>query len=66
MKRGEWPLLFEKGSWIPFNGTLGAYNDSIPITESEAMRFCEDGTLPDRVIEAIRDDTGNYPDPWDD
>jgi hypothetical protein len=45
---------------------MGEIGDSIPITEEEAMAFCKDGALPDRVQTAIEQDTGYYPEPYDD
>jgi hypothetical protein len=66
MEAGKPPLVFDKGAWIPFDGTVGQQADSIPVSAEEAAQFCKDGVLPDWVTKAIADDTGNYPDPWDD
>jgi hypothetical protein len=62
------PLVFDKssGRWVVFNGVMGEWTDSIPVTAKEARQFCKDGTIPGRVSKAIADDTGYYPEPWDD
>ena len=54
------------GDWVPFDGTLGEWFDSIPLSAEEAAQFCKDGVLPEHVTKALADDTGYYPDPWDD
>ena len=43
-----------------------ASDDSIPVSGRKAARFCSDGVLPTYVTKAIADDTGYYPEPWDD
>ena len=59
-------LVFDKDAWVPFNGKMGVWFDSIPVSAEEAAQFCKDGVLPTYVTKAIADDTGYYPDPWDD
>jgi preprotein translocase subunit Sss1 len=49
---GGTALVFSKGQWVLFEGTFGELTDSIPVTAEEAMRFCEDGVLPERVSKA--------------
>jgi len=49
MADGGIATVFSNGQWALFEGTFDELTDSIPITEEEAMRFCEDGVLPERV-----------------
>ncbi len=66
MRDGGGILTFDNGEWKPWKGTVGEWNDAIPVTAEEAGQFCKDGSIPERVSKAIADDTGYYPDPWDD
>ena len=52
MAEGGTALVFAKGQWVLFEGTFGELTDSIPVTEAEAMRFCQDGVMPERVSKA--------------
>ncbi len=66
MKDGGGILTFDKGEWKAWHGTVGEWKDSTPVTAEEAAQFCTDGSMPERVGKAIADDTGYYPEPWDD
>lgn len=68
MASGNPPLAFDKasGAWVVFSEVMGELTNSIPVNAQEAGLFCRDGTMPERVSKAIADDTGYYPDPWDD
>jgi hypothetical protein len=52
MDDGGTALVYSKGQWVLFVGTFGELTDSIPITIEEAMRFCQDGVMPERVGKA--------------
>jgi hypothetical protein len=66
MRDDKWIVSFEHGAWVSWNGTLGEWRDSIPVTPEEAAQFCKGGSIPERVSKAIANDTGYYPDPWED
>ncbi len=66
LKDGKGILVFDDGAWVPWKGTVGQWFDSIPVTAEEAVRYCKDSVIPERLSQAIRADTGYYPDPWED
>lgn len=68
MRKGEWPLQFNRasGRWVDFDGIMGLWRESIPVTAEVAERYCREGTIPQWVIDDIVNDTGLPPDPFDD
>ncbi len=65
MKDGGNIIVFDKGAWVPWHGTVGKWHDSIPVTPEEAARFCQDGTIPEQVRRIIEKET-YAPDPEED
>ena len=65
---GESTLEFDvaSGKWLTFDGLCGQVNDSIPVTSEEAQEYCRKGVVPKHVRDAIANDTGYYPEPFDD
>jgi capsid protein len=47
MDWGERILVFDMAtrSWVPFEGTVGQWIDSLPFTEAEAAALTADGRL---------------------
>ncbi len=62
------PLQFDRatGQWKAFDGFVYLWREAIPVTAEVAAQYCRDGTIPQWVIDAIVNDTGLPPDPWDD
>ena|ERR1035438_4047558 len=58
MKKDKPPMVFDKGEWATFKGTVGEWRDSKPLTDSEANALTV--SRPDRLtpseIESLRQD----------
>jgi hypothetical protein len=66
MAKGKGILVFAKGAWEPFKGTVGEWRHSKPLTDSEAAALTGSGNTAqysDRLtpseIESLRQDKRN-------